>query len=63
MKINVRAVDCEIGTLPGAQLYTNGYDGQAKIVVDEDRRVIVGAIFIGPQVGDLLLHFSPMSCI
>jgi dihydrolipoamide dehydrogenase len=40
--------------LPGAQLYTNGYDGQAKIVVDEDRRVIVGATFIGPQVGDLL---------
>jgi pyruvate/2-oxoglutarate dehydrogenase complex dihydrolipoamide dehydrogenase (E3) component len=54
LKINVRAVDCEIGTLPGAQLHTDGYDGQAKIVVDEDRHVMVGATFIGPQVGDLL---------
>jgi hypothetical protein len=40
--------------LPGAQLHTDGYDGQAKIVVDEDRHVMVGATFIGPQVGDLL---------
>ena len=54
LKINVRAVDCDMGTLPGAQLHTDGYDGQAKIVVDEDRHVIVGATFIGPQVGDLL---------
>ncbi|MFL6495576.1 MAG: hypothetical protein ACJ703_04015 [Nitrososphaera sp.] len=54
LKINVRAVASEIGTLPGAQLHTDGYDGQAKIVVDEDRHVMVGATFIGPQVGDLL---------
>jgi pyruvate/2-oxoglutarate dehydrogenase complex dihydrolipoamide dehydrogenase (E3) component len=54
LKINVRAVDCEMGSLPGAQLHTDGYDGQAKIVVDEDRHVMVGSTFIGPQVGDLL---------
>jgi hypothetical protein len=31
-----------MGNLPGAQLHTDGYDGQvAKIVVDEDRHVIV----------------------
>ena len=54
LKINVRAVDCEIGNLPGAQLHTDGYDGQAKIIVDEDRHIMVGATFIGPQVGDLL---------
>ena len=54
LKINVRAVDCEIGNLPGAQLHTDGYDGQARIIVDEDRHIMVGATFIGPQVGDLL---------
>jgi len=54
LKLNVRAVECEMGTLPGAQLHTDGYDGQAKIVVDEDRDIMVGATFIGPQVGDLL---------
>jgi len=53
-KINVWEVDWEIGTLPGAQLHTDGYDGQAKIVVDGDRHVMIGATFIGPQVGDLL---------
>ena len=40
--------------MPGAQLHTDGYHGQAKIVIDEDRHVMVGATFIGPQVGDLL---------
>jgi pyruvate/2-oxoglutarate dehydrogenase complex dihydrolipoamide dehydrogenase (E3) component len=54
LKINIRTVDSDIGTLPGAQLHTDGYDGQAKIVVDEDRHVMVGTTFIGPQVGDLL---------
>jgi pyruvate/2-oxoglutarate dehydrogenase complex dihydrolipoamide dehydrogenase (E3) component len=54
LKINVRTVDSEIGTLPGAQPHTDGYDGLAKIVVDEDRHVVIGATFIGPQVGDLL---------
>jgi pyruvate/2-oxoglutarate dehydrogenase complex dihydrolipoamide dehydrogenase (E3) component len=54
LKINVRTVDCEMGTLPGAQLHTDGYEGQAKIVADEDRHVMVGATFVGPQVGDLL---------
>jgi pyruvate/2-oxoglutarate dehydrogenase complex dihydrolipoamide dehydrogenase (E3) component len=37
-----------------SELHTDGYDGQAKIVVDEDRHVMIGATFIGPQVGDLL---------
>ena len=36
------------------ELHTDGYDGQAKIVVDEDRHIMIGATFIGPQVGDLL---------
>ena len=53
-KINVRTVDWEIGNLPEAQLHTDGYNGQAKIVVDKDRHVMIGATFICPQVGDLL---------
>jgi pyruvate/2-oxoglutarate dehydrogenase complex dihydrolipoamide dehydrogenase (E3) component len=54
LKINILAVDSVIGTLPGAQLHTDGIDGQAKIVVDEDRNVMISATFIGPQVNDLL---------
>jgi pyruvate/2-oxoglutarate dehydrogenase complex dihydrolipoamide dehydrogenase (E3) component len=47
LKINVRALDCEMGTLEGAKLHTDGYESHAGIVVDEDRHVIVGATFIG----------------
>ena len=54
LKINVRAVDYEIDTLQGANLHTDGYTGHARIIVNEDRHVIVGATLIGPQVGELL---------
>ena len=54
LKINVRAVDYEIDTLQGANLHTDGYTGHARIIVNEDRHVIVGATLIGPPVGELL---------
>ncbi len=62
LKINVRAVDCEIDTVVGAMLHTDGYSGHARIIVDEDRHVIVGATMIGPQVGDLL-HSTTIAII
>jgi pyruvate/2-oxoglutarate dehydrogenase complex dihydrolipoamide dehydrogenase (E3) component len=62
LKINVRAVDCEIGTLEGAKLHTDDYNGHARILVDEDRRIIVGATFIGPQVAELL-HSATISIV
>lgn len=52
--MNVRSVDCEIGGIDGARLHMDGYKGQARIVVDENRRVIVGATLVGPQVGELI---------
>ena len=54
LNINVRSVDYEIDTLQGANLHTDGYTGHARIIVNEDRHVIVGATLIGPQVGELL---------
>ena len=54
LKMNVRAVDVEIDTVVGAMLHTDGYSGHARIIVDEERHVIVGVTMIGPQVGDLL---------
>jgi pyruvate/2-oxoglutarate dehydrogenase complex dihydrolipoamide dehydrogenase (E3) component len=52
--LNVRAVDYEIGDVSGAGLIADGYTGHARMVVDEDRKVIVGLTFIGPVVGDLI---------
>jgi pyruvate/2-oxoglutarate dehydrogenase complex dihydrolipoamide dehydrogenase (E3) component len=50
----VRAVDYEIGWVAGASLHADRYRGTARMVVDEDRSVVVGATFVGPDVAELL---------
>lgn len=52
--IDVRVVDYDLGALAGSALKSDSYSGQARIVVDVNRKVIVGATFVGPEVSDLL---------
>ena len=52
--LNVRAVDFEIGETDGAMHHADDYKGQARIVVDENRHVVIGATFVGPEVAELL---------
>jgi pyruvate/2-oxoglutarate dehydrogenase complex dihydrolipoamide dehydrogenase (E3) component len=52
--LNIRAVEYDLGWVAGAKLHADGYTGRAKLVVDEDKRVIVGATFIGQDVSELL---------
>jgi dihydrolipoamide dehydrogenase len=52
--LNVRAVDYKMGDVSGAHLYADNYNGQARMVVDEDRHVVVGATFVGPEAGELV---------
>ncbi|MFY9988290.1 MAG: hypothetical protein WAK31_26280, partial [Chthoniobacterales bacterium] len=52
--MTVRAVDYEIGRVTGASLYADAYTGQARMVVDTDRNVIVGMTLVGPSVAELL---------
>lgn len=52
--LDVRVVDYEIGQVSGAKLVEDGYQGTARMVVDEVRKVIVGVTFVGPDVSDLL---------
>jgi dihydrolipoamide dehydrogenase len=52
--LNVRVVDYPLGKVPGAELYADDYRGHARLVVDEDRRVVVGATFVGPAAGELV---------
>jgi dihydrolipoamide dehydrogenase len=49
-----KAVDAEPGNTPGASFIGKGAPTGARIVVDEDRRVIVGATFVGPDVAESL---------
>ncbi|MGW1765468.1 dihydrolipoyl dehydrogenase family protein [Streptomyces sp. NPDC002073] len=50
----VRAVDHDLGAVTGAGLYAHGYRGRARMVVDLDREVVLGATFVGPGVSELL---------
>jgi dihydrolipoamide dehydrogenase len=52
--IAARAVDAEPGATPGASFVGKGAPSAARIVVDEERGVIVGATFSGPDVADML---------
>ena len=50
----VRTVERDIAAVVGAALQADGYRGRAKMVVDEDRHVLLGVTFVGPGVVDLL---------
>ncbi|MFI5761042.1 dihydrolipoyl dehydrogenase family protein [Streptomyces sp. NPDC051563] len=50
----VRAVDHDLGKVSGAGLYADGYKGRARMVVDLDREVLLGATFVGPGAAELL---------
>ena len=52
--VDVRAVRTETGGVAGAYVRGNGIAGTSQILVDERRRVIVGATFTGPDVQELL---------
>ncbi len=50
----VRAVEYEIGDVSGARLLRDGYNGRAKLVVETKSETLLGATFVGPDVGELL---------
>jgi pyruvate/2-oxoglutarate dehydrogenase complex dihydrolipoamide dehydrogenase (E3) component len=56
--LRVRGVEYDLGRVSGAKLVADGYQGHAKMVVDEDRRVIVGATLVGQDVGELIHAFT-----
>jgi len=53
-KIRIRAVEYDLAHVAGAALHADGYVGRALMVVDEDRKVIVGFTVAGPDVAELL---------
>jgi pyruvate/2-oxoglutarate dehydrogenase complex dihydrolipoamide dehydrogenase (E3) component len=52
--IDVRVVTYDIGNVSGSYTRGNGIKGICNIVVDETRRVIVGATFTGPDVQEIV---------
>ncbi|WP_213814195.1 NAD(P)/FAD-dependent oxidoreductase [Glaciihabitans sp. dw_435] len=52
--LRIRAVEYDLAAVAGASLHADGYTGRALMVVDEDRKVIVGFTIAGPDVAELL---------
>jgi dihydrolipoamide dehydrogenase len=50
----VRVVDFDLAKVSGAALLADGYTGHATLVVDTERRVVLGATFVGADVAELL---------
>jgi dihydrolipoamide dehydrogenase len=50
----VRAVDYGVGDVAGGSFYGRGFPGTVRLVVDEERRVLVGATFTGAEVAEFL---------
>jgi dihydrolipoamide dehydrogenase len=52
--LNVRTVDYGVEDVAGGSFYGRGAPGTARLVVDEDRRVLIGATFTGAEVAEFL---------
>ncbi|QEW02334.1 dihydrolipoyl dehydrogenase family protein [Microbacterium lushaniae] len=52
--IRTRVIDYDLSWVAGATEWSDDYRGQARAVVDEDRGVLVGVTFVGPDVAELL---------
>jgi dihydrolipoamide dehydrogenase len=53
-RVRVRAVDIQTSGTAGGSFYGRGARGTTRLVVDEDRRVLVGATFVGSEVADFV---------
>ena len=52
--MDVRTASCNISDVAGATVSGEGIAGTVQLVIDEPRGVLVGATFVGPDVGDML---------
>lgn len=49
-----RVVEYPLGSVAGASLFADDYEGTAIAVVDTEREVLLGVTFVGPAVAELL---------
>ncbi|MVA75810.1 pyridine nucleotide-disulfide oxidoreductase [Auraticoccus sp. F435] len=52
--VEVRVVDQDLASVAGTAVHAQGYTGQARLLVDPARQVVVGATFVGQDVAELL---------
>ena len=52
--IGIRVLDYDLSWVAGASTHADHYTGRARAIVDEERGVLVGATFVGPDIAELL---------
>jgi dihydrolipoamide dehydrogenase len=52
--LEVTVLGYELADLAGATVISPEYAGRAQLVVDSARDVVIGATFVGPDVGEML---------
>jgi dihydrolipoamide dehydrogenase len=50
----VRVIDYDLSWIAGASAHADDYRGTARAIVDEDRQVLVGVTFVGPDVAEMI---------
>jgi dihydrolipoamide dehydrogenase len=60
--LNVTVVTTATGEVPDAYTQGNGIRGTSQLVIDDDRRTVVGATFTGPGVQELLHSATVAIC-
>ncbi|WP_223623668.1 NAD(P)/FAD-dependent oxidoreductase [Microbacterium sp. EST19A] len=51
---DVTVIDYDLGWVAGASVYEDGFEGQARLVIDTERDIVIGATFVGPEVAELI---------
>ena len=52
--IGIRVLDYDLSSIAGASTHADHYAGRARAILDEERGVLIGATFAGPDVSELL---------
>lgn len=52
--LRTRVVDYELGRVSGASLHADGYAGRARLVIDDERDIVVGFTVVGDDVAELV---------
>jgi pyruvate/2-oxoglutarate dehydrogenase complex dihydrolipoamide dehydrogenase (E3) component len=60
--LRVRVVDVPMDAAAGSGLQAEGYQGQLRVVVDEDEGVLVGATLVGQDVAELV-HVATVAIV
>ncbi|MEV7632840.1 NAD(P)/FAD-dependent oxidoreductase [Microbacterium sp. NPDC089318] len=50
----IDVIDYDLGSVSGAGLHADGYQGKARLVIDTGREVILGVTFVGADVAEML---------